>query len=193
MVGPHCLRLIDTAGLNPEPGEVEKLGIAKTIERVKEADLVLLVLDTTHPTPPLPPEVAAQLEATTSLVILNKLDLLTDSNPVAQVPVGFKSIGISALTHAGLSELEAEVSALADAFSPADSSDQIAINARHADALRRATEALESAHHHLANRGPTELLASDLRATLDAYGEIAGRIDNEEMLDRLFATFCIGK
>lgn len=193
MVGPHCLRLIDTAGLNPEPGEVERLGIAKTLERVDEADLVLLVLDATRPTPPLPPAVAAKLDPNHSLVILNKGDLLKNSSCPASVPNGFQSRVISALTHTGLEELEQHIITLADAFSPADSSDQIAINARHADALHRATTALGSAQEQLAQRGPTELLASDLRGALDAFGEIGGRIDNEAMLDRLFATFCIGK
>ena len=193
MVGPHCLRLIDTAGLNPEPGEVERLGIAKTIERLQQADLVLLVLDATHPAPPLPPEVSAQLDPATTLVVLNKVDLLANNSPRAIAADGFDTISISALTHDGMANLDKRVITLADNFSPADSSDQIAINARHADALRRATSALESAIQHLTHYGPMELLASDLRATLDAFGEIGGRIDNEAMLDRLFSTFCIGK
>lgn len=193
MVGPHCLRLIDTAGLNPEPGEVERLGIEKTIERLREADLVLLVLDATHPAPPLPAEVTNELDAATTLVVLNKGDLLAGETPQAHGPDGFDSMQISALTHDGMAELDQRVVALADNFSPADSSDQIAINARHAEALRRATEALKSAGQHVVNRGPTELLAADLRGTLDAFGEIGGRIDNEAMLDRLFETFCIGK
>ena len=193
MVGPHCLRLIDTAGLNPEPGEVERLGIEKTIERLREADLVLLVLDATHPAPALPAEVSAELNSTTTLVVLNKGDLLGQKSPETIGPDGFDSIQISALTHDGMTELDQRIIALADNFSPSDSSDQIAVNARHAEALRHATQALESAGQHLANRGPTELLAADLRGTLDAFGEIGGRIENEAMLDRLFETFCIGK
>ena len=193
MVGPHCLRLIDTAGLNPKPGEVERLGIERTIERLREADLVLLVLDATHPAPELAPEVSAELHADSTLVVLNKGDLLADKPAQANSPTGFDSLQISALTHDGMTELDQRVIALADNFSLPDSSEQIAINARHAEALRQATQALESASQHLVNRGPTELLAADLRGTLDAFGEIGGRIDNEAMLDRLFETFCIGK
>ncbi|MFM9080928.1 MAG: tRNA uridine-5-carboxymethylaminomethyl(34) synthesis GTPase MnmE, partial [Opitutaceae bacterium] len=74
-----------------------------------------------------------------------------------------------------------------------DPSDRVAINARHALSLQTAAEALKTAQAKLAASEAAELLASDLRAALDAIGEITGRIDNERMLDRLFATFCIGK
>ncbi|GAB5558875.1 MAG: tRNA uridine-5-carboxymethylaminomethyl(34) synthesis GTPase MnmE [Synoicihabitans sp.] len=193
MVGSHCLRLIDTAGLNPAPGEVEKLGIAKTLEKIEEADLALLVLDANHPAPPLPDSVLGKLGTSSAVVVLNKIDLLGGKTSLAVGPPGLAAVQTSALEGIGLEELEREIGRLADAFSPDDSADQIAINARHADALRRACDGLASAQSHLENRGPTELLASDLRSALDAYGDIAGRIDNEEMLDRLFSTFCIGK
>jgi tRNA modification GTPase len=71
--------------------------------------------------------------------------------------------------------------------------DEIAINARHARALVLARDGLRTAAAKLLENGPTELIASDLREALGAFGEIAGRVDNERMLDRLFATFCIGK
>lgn len=193
MVGPHWLRLTDTAGLNPTPGEVERQGIAKTLERVAEADLVILVLDANHPAPPLPDAVSQKLDPQRTLVVLNKEDLLADQDPVAHGPEGLQSFRLSALNRTGMDALEAGIIGLADALGPLDQADQIAINARHADALRRAIEGLESASAHLENQGPTELLASDLRGAMDAIGEIAGRIDNEAVLDRLFATFCIGK
>jgi tRNA modification GTPase len=193
IVGEHSLRLIDTAGLNPDPGSLEKLGIDKTFERVAEADLILLVLDATLPTPILPPEVLASLNPESTLVVLNKADLLHGKAPSAEVPPGLPSLSLSALTKQGISDLETKISEFADQFLPANTGDQIAINARHADALRRARECLETAGQNLANNGPTELLASDMRGVLDAYGDIGGRIDNEAMLDRLFSTFCIGK
>ncbi len=193
MVGPHCLRLIDTAGLNPKPGTVEALGIQKTYERIEEADLALLVLDANHPAPPLSAEVAHRLDPQTTLVVINKIDLLVGAAPLAVSPDDLPAIEISTLTRAGLEELEARITEIADRFQPTEVEDQIAINARHADALRRATTCLEAAAANLRNQGPTELLASDLRGVLDAFGEIGGRIDNEAMLDRLFATFCIGK
>ena len=196
-LGPHWLRLIDTAGLNPSPAPLEKLGMAKTLERAAEADLFLWVLDATRPCPALPPAVAVRLTPANTVVLLNKADLLVNGAdalgspalPRTDLPV----LAVSALSGAGLEALTAEVVRLADAFRLDHGEEVIAINARHADALRRAGECLSSANQQLVSCWPVELLASDLRGALDALGEIAGKIDNERMLDHLFKTFCIGK
>ena len=103
------------------------------------------------------------------------------------------SVNVSALTGAGIETLVSEITRLADSFHPAGQDDAIAINARHADALGRARASLQDALTNLSANGPVELLASDLRGTLAAYGDILGKVDNERMLDQLFATFCIGK
>jgi tRNA modification GTPase len=102
-------------------------------------------------------------------------------------------VQVSALTGDGFSVLTEKITRLADAFRQDQGDEIIAINARHADALRRATECLKTAREKVATAGPVELLSSDLRGALDAFGEIAGKIDNERMLDHLFKTFCIGK
>jgi tRNA modification GTPase len=190
ILGPHCLRLIDTAGLNPAPAALEKLGMDKTLERAAEADLFLWVLDTSRPTPPLPDSVSARLTPENTLVLLNKSDLsATPPLPSPALP----HLRISALTGDGIPALTDHITRLADSFRQDQGDEIIAINARHADALRRATECLKTAREKVTNSGPTELLASDLRGALDAFGEIAGKIDNERMLDHLFKTFCIGK
>jgi len=192
--GPHCIRLVDTAGLNPFPTPIERAGISKTLECAAEADLVLLVLDATRAAPVLPPEMASRLAPDRTIVVINKSDLVPDdTGPVP--PPGLPVVRVSALTGAGCPELVATIIAYVDSFRQGRSGDETAINARHAAALTRAGEQLQMA---LANVGagancPVELLASDLRAVMEAFGEIAGRVDNERVLDRLFATFCIGK
>jgi tRNA modification GTPase len=173
---------------------VEQLGIAKALERAAEADLLLLVLDANLPSPPLPEELLGLLRPAITLVVLNKADLLAPgAAPVAQGPAGLKVVPVSALTGSGVEELRAEIARRADAFRQETGEELVAINARHADALDRAKTGLADALAKLAVGGPAELLASDLRESLAALGEIAGRIDNERMLDRLFASFCIGK
>lgn len=192
VIGPHCIRLIDTAGLNPSPAPLEKLGMAKTLERAAEADLFLLVLDATRPHPGFPREIEDRLNAGNALVVLNKSDLGPRAEAAKEL-AGHESVQVSALTGAGLDVLTAAIVRRADAFAQTHGEEIIAINARHADALLRAQTCLSEAKTKLQNQGPTELLASDLRGALDAYGEIGGKIDNERMLDRLFSTFCIGK
>ena len=194
MMGPHCLRLIDTAGLNPTPAILEKLGIEKTLERAAEADLFLWVVDATLPCPQLPREIAARLTPANTLVLLNKHDLLGGRPPVSIPTLStLPCLPISALTGEGLDALTVAIVRHADAFRQDQGEDIIAINSRHADALSRAREGLESALAKLTSNGPVELLASDLRSSLGAFGEIAGKIDNERVLDHLFSTFCIGK
>ena len=189
LIGPHVIRLIDTAGLNPSPAALEKLGMDKTLERAAEADLILWVVDAALPCPVLPAVVAERLTAENTLVIKNKCDLGT----VCVAPEVFPAVEVSALTGAGLEALAEAVAARADSFGRQHGEEVIAINARHADALRRAGECLGAAREKLVADGAVELLASDLRGALDACGEICGRIDNERMLDHLFKTFCIGK
>jgi tRNA modification GTPase len=184
--------LIDTAGLNPSPTPLERRGVAHSLARAAEADLRLLVLDATRPAPALPPEVAAQLTPAAALVVVNKVDLPAAA-PGPAVPPGLTVVRVSALTGAGIDGLIAAITRHAESFRQDQGDDLVAINARHASALREATEHLRAAAEKLSGGDPTELLASDLRGALHAFGEIAGRIDNEEVLDRIFANFCIGK
>ncbi|MFT3783450.1 MAG: tRNA uridine-5-carboxymethylaminomethyl(34) synthesis GTPase MnmE [Nibricoccus sp.] len=192
IIGPHCIRLIDTAGLNPSPTPLEKLGMEKTLERAAEADLFLFVLDASKAHPQFPPEVQERLGGDNALVILNKCDLGVRPETLREL-AGRETVSVSVLTGAGLEQLTAAIVSRAERFSQNQGEEIIAINARHADALRRAEGCLIEARSKLENLGASELLASDLRGALDAYGEIGGKIDNERMLDRLFETFCIGK
>jgi tRNA modification GTPase len=124
-------------------------------------------------------------------VVLNNID--QPGGAPGPLPAGVTVVRISALTGAGLDELRGVIAQLADSFQSDTGSELIAINARHAHALGLAQESLAEAHAKLKAGKPTELVASDLRSALVAFGEIAGRIDNEKILDQLFASFCIGK
>lgn len=191
LAGPHALRLIDTAGFNLAPSPLEKRGIEKTLEQAAEADLFLWVIDATRPLPDLPPAVAARLTPANTIAVFNKTDL-----PPAvrgDLPQGFPVVKICALDGAGIEELQSVIARLADSFQVETGDELIAINARHSHALVQAKEALESAGLKLSDKADTELVASDLRCALDTFGEISGKVDNEKILDRLFATFCIGK
>lgn len=192
ILGSHCLRLIDTAGLNPNPAELEKLGIDKTYERIGEADLLLIVLESGENPETALPHLPTNNARDKSLIIFNKSDL-HDVYAGDLAANTLKSVSVSALTGRGIEQLCAALIALADTFCTEVGEDGVAINARHSSALVNAREALRRAEVHACTQGPAELLASDLRVVLSAYGEIIGRVDNERMLDQLFARFCIGK
>jgi tRNA modification GTPase len=131
-------------------------------------------------------------QASNSIIIFNKSDLGKCTSSQDDFS-GFPTLAVSALTGAGLDALTAAITRFADSFQKDTGNDLIAINARHAHALGQAREALAAALAKLTDGTAVELLASDLRGVLAAYGEISGKVDNERMLDALFATFCIGK
>ncbi|MBL4576335.1 MAG: tRNA uridine-5-carboxymethylaminomethyl(34) synthesis GTPase MnmE [Opitutaceae bacterium] len=192
MLGPHCIRFLDTAGLHSGARSIEKLGIEKTVEQSADADIFLLVLDSTHPPPSLPDEIRDRMTSQNTLLVCNKSDL----NELKEIPEEyspFTRIKTSALDGSGLPELQDAIITLVESGRTAIGEDLIAISARHAHALSEVSQCLQSAQERLESEEPLELVASDLRSSLDNLGQITGRIDNEQMLDTLFSSFCIGK
>ncbi len=209
-VGPHVLRLVDTAGLNAQAdNDLEKKGIALGEQRAAQADLVLWVIDLAASSPPRPPAAAATWDPDRTLIVGNKSDLVTPSQAVAglwsaaeSLPGGqpaeaWSGLAVSAARGAGIDALLNRIEMLADGWQRAAGAEGVAVSARHEQSLRRAESLLDQALGQLTAAGsPTpamELLASDVRGALEALGEILGKYDPERMLDRLFATFCIGK
>ena len=191
--GPHALRLVDTAGLNPRATGIEAVGVERALEQARSADILLVVADAARPVPPLPPALGECINKSNTIFVLNKADLLGGRAPAAAAPPGFTAVAVSALTGQGIGALVGEIARLAEAMQDTVGEERIAINVRHAHYLALARSCLGSALAKIAERAPSELLASDLRGALDAFGEISGRVDNERMLDQLFASFCIGK
>ena len=113
-MGPHWLRLIDTAGLNSAPSSLEKRGIDKTFEQAADADLFLWVLDSTRPLPALPPALAARMMPANTIAVFNKIDLPPAKH--GDLPRAFPVVNISALQGDGLESLQAAVTKLAESF-----------------------------------------------------------------------------
>jgi tRNA modification GTPase len=193
LIGPYGLRIIDTAGLNSSPTPLEKLGMAKTLDCVAEADLLLLVMDASQPVVEIPPVLAEIKTPESRVIVLNKSDLIIDSTVAPSKTNCIPLVRVSALTGFGIQSLAEAIVSQVDIFQESFDKDFIAINSRHANALENAKAWLADAQKKLADDMPSELIASDLRGVLAAYGEISGKIDNENVLDRIFASFCIGK
>ncbi len=191
-LGPYGIRILDTAGIRASESKLELMSIAKTMEQVAQADLFLLILDATLPHPALPPELAEHLGPANTLVVRNKIDLIDEAAPLPSWN-DLPEVRVSALTGAGIEQLERHLKEAIDAFNPLSGEDFVAVSARHAEALDEAAGALETALSQFAASEPAELIASHLRESLHALGKITGQVDNEAMLDKLFATFCIGK
>lgn len=192
LIGPHLMRLIDTAGLNPTPGRVEKLGIDKTLELCLDSDVIIYVIDASNSSDAGASAAADEiLDRSPVIVVANKCDLPAgrEVEPVKDGVV----VRASARTGEGLGELKREIERCADRLAGAVGEEAVVINARHAQALQHVRDGLAAARGKIVACGPVELIASDLRGAMAGFEEIAGKVDNERMLDRLFAAFCIGK
>lgn len=192
IIGAHCLRFIDTAGLNEAPAPLEKLGIDRTLERARDADLLLFVLDTSSTHHVVPKSLTELITPRNTLIVWNKVDLAQEP-PVLSQLAPFRQVRVSAKTGAGIEELERALTEVIEHSNTDFEGEVVAINARHATDLDEAHQCLEGALGKLRTGQADELMASDLRGALDALGRIGGRVDHEQILDALFAKFCIGK
>lgn len=176
-------RIIDTAGLRHSEDSIEKQGIQRTKNAICEADIVLELIDATlgHPS-----EVATQGKP--HLVVANKCDITSSLLP----PLA-DALAISCHSGAGIPMLLEKLAHLAGHHQPEGHASVAAINARHQSCLDRARENLLIGVQGLKQNSEPPLIAIDLRSALDAIGEITGRIDAEEILGKIFSSFCIGK
>ncbi len=188
--------LTDTAGLRSENSadSVERIGMARTGEAVRQADLCLVVLDTSTP---LSAEDHAVLDAVRELrhlIILNKSDLPC-SPELMDFPQWQKSgaVRVSARQRTGLEDLRSAVVALLESESKVTPGGTLITNPRHHAALLRAAEALQLARESLRVGHPLDVVAVDVQEALDHVGSITGVVTTEDILDRIFAEFCIGK
>ena len=190
------LILQDTAGLREAEGTIESEGILRTQRAIERADVVLLIVDESDPHWP-EAETMRLLENRHLILTWNKTDLRLPGDTLPRDPsarrrasrMTNKEAEVSALTGAGIEELLHGILMLVIGEDIGNEEIVIA-EARHHDALMRVIESLSRAQEQLS--APT-LLASDLRDAVNALGEITGETVGEEILDRIFSKFCIGK
>ncbi|MEM1059532.1 MAG: tRNA uridine-5-carboxymethylaminomethyl(34) synthesis GTPase MnmE [Verrucomicrobiota bacterium] len=186
-LGGVLLRLIDTAGRRATNEAVEAEGVSRAEAALQRAQLVLHVVDG-HEAPAIDGIDPERLSPGQQyLRVANKADLGLHEGQPGDV------VALSALTGAGLDTLERRVAELLLECPAVDPESWLTVNARQESALRRAETAAARAREQLHAAAPPELISVDLRAALDAVGEVVGASTNEDILDQLFATFCIGK
>ncbi|ACL56037.1 tRNA modification GTPase TrmE [Methylobacterium nodulans ORS 2060] len=172
-LGGLPVMLVDTAGLRESVDAIEVEGMARSRRRIADADLVLWLV---------PPEGSGETPPAGALVVRTKADLSS--------PSPGDGLAISALTGQGLDALLDRIEVSAQAA--LGQGDAVVTRERQRLALESCAEHLDRAIAGAASL-PAELVAEDLRLAVRALGEVAGRVGVEEMLDRLFASFCIGK
>jgi tRNA modification GTPase len=215
-LGGLALHLVDTAGLTPTEDPIERAGVERSRAAAASADLLLFVLDASLPLDDLDHQAAAELRALEEtqaaaepafretisgphlhqpiVLVLNKADLpatLEEAVALALWPEA-PLVRTSTLTGVGLATLEETIAALV-LGGQVQPQDALVSSARHRDSLRRGAEQLDAARETLTSGLPLDFVAIDLRAALEALGEITGETATSDLLDRIFAEFCIGK
>jgi tRNA modification GTPase len=184
------LHIVDTAGLRESRDAIESEGIRRAREQMERADRVLLVLDDAAGSR-LPAEVEKFLPPNLPRsVIRNKIDLSHRAAGITNIS-GSVEIALSAKTGAGLDVLRQHLKECMG-FQPAGEGTFIA-RRRHLDAIRRAQEHLTRGRAQLKESRAGELLAEELRLAQQALSEITGEFTSDDLLGRIFSSFCIGK
>ncbi|RMG61718.1 MAG: tRNA uridine-5-carboxymethylaminomethyl(34) synthesis GTPase MnmE, partial [Calditrichaeota bacterium] len=138
--------------------------------------------------------VAAHRQEVQFVLVANKIDLGRNGELLGRLEAtGLPVVTISALRALGLEELKRTIKELVVGDAGLESEEIVVTSARHRDALRRALDALEGGLRAIAQGAPEEIVAVDLRYALDALGEITGETTSEDVLNHIFANFCIGK
>jgi tRNA modification GTPase len=194
ILGGVMVRLSDTAGLGPARDPVEELGVRRARERLAQADLVLYLLDGSRPLAPEARLDLGQWGDKPGLALINKIDLpqelqLADLAAATSLPV----VRISALTGEGVAALKQSIVDLALQGGLAGSGEMIT-QARHYRHLDRCLTCLDRARGLLkATDAPWELVALELQEAVRELGEITGQEVGDEVLERIFGEFCLGK
>ncbi|MGQ9898219.1 MAG: tRNA uridine-5-carboxymethylaminomethyl(34) synthesis GTPase MnmE [Acidobacteriota bacterium] len=196
-IGELPVRLIDTAGIRDTSDIVERMGVERSYRALADADIVLFVVDAAAGPHPDETQVIEHLRQRQAICVVNKLDLMPSVASFAlflrEHDLTCPVIGVSAHTRAGLSELKATIQQVAAGESFDTSQHWLVTDARHATALTTASEALSCACALLAEGHSEEVPLVELHRALHTLGEITGETGIEDVFDRIFATFCIGK
>ena len=189
-LGRHLLRLLDTAGIRDTSDTVEHLGVERSFQAAQSCQLAFFVVDGSKPlTPEDEAAMDAALQAPEAIAILNKQDLPCVIDP-SELPFSYV-IPVSCAKQAGLDLLEQTLDMVFDDEVPCDGS--ILTNARQADAIAKSRASIEAARSSLRLGMTPDAVLVDVEAAMEALGEATGRVVREDITNRIFERFCVGK
>ena len=187
------LKIVDTAGIRETEDVVEKIGVEKSRESFSTADLVIMVLDASRKLSE--EDILESAKSKKTIVLLNKMDLepQIELEKIEEFVNSEDIIKISALKHQGIEELQDKIEAMVYHGSVKNSSNLMITNSRHKDALFKAYESINDAISAIEQRMPYDFIEVDFKNIWDYLGYINGDTVREDLLDTIFANFCIGK
>lgn len=184
------LRIVDTAGIRHSHDVVEKEGVRRSLAAIGSADIVLVMLDGSQPLTLEDQRVLDEVKGKIALVVINKADL---PRKLAALDQPMVQVSLSCQTGKGLDDLREAIANIVRQGTINAREHAWAVNQRHQTALAQTKESLLKAHEAAMTGLSPEFIAMDLRGALDSLGLIIGATYTEDILDRIFSDFCIGK
>lgn len=189
------LKLIDTAGIRQAKDEVEKIGIIKAKEMAKEADLVISIFDSTKELTKEDFEILELIKNKKSIILLNKIDLepvLTEENEALK-EASEHIIKMSALNNIGIDELYDKITKLFELNEINLDNEIVITNVRHKNLISKAIENVKKTKRTIAEEMPLDIVAILIKDILEELGNITGEVVTEDIINEIFAKFCLGK
>ncbi|HTL88247.1 MAG TPA: tRNA uridine-5-carboxymethylaminomethyl(34) synthesis GTPase MnmE, partial [Leptolyngbya sp.] len=190
VVGGIPIQVLDTAGIRDTEDQVEKIGVERSRLAAQSADLVLFTIDAQAGFTDLDREIYDRVNDRPLILIINKIDLAEVSH---HLPEALQIVKTAAAKNQGIEALETAILNTVQTGKIQAANIDLAVNQRQAAALTRAKIALQQVQTTIANQLPLDFWTIDLRAAIQALGEILGEDVTESVLDRIFSRFCIGK
>ena len=189
------LKLIDTAGIRKAKDEVEKIGIEKSREMVKEADLIIAIFDSSEELTKEDLEILELIKNKRVIILLNKSDLPSKINENDQrlKKISKAIINISTLNKTGIEELYDEITKLFDLNKINLDQEIVITNLRHKNLISKANENVKKAKQALNEKMPLDVIAIFIKDILEDLGCITGDMVTEDIIDEIFSKFCLGK
>ena len=189
------LKLVDTAGIRKAKDEVEKIGIEKTKEMTKEAELVIAIFDSSEELTKEDMEILDLIKDKKTIIVLNKSDLpsKTNENDVRLKKASESIINISALNKKGIEGLYDEISKLFNLNEINLDHEIVITNLRHKNLINKANENVKKAKEALKQKMPLDIIAIFIKDILEDLGTITGEIATDDIIDEIFSKFCLGK
>ena len=190
------LKLIDTAGIrNNANDEVEKIGIAKSKEIAKNADLIIAIFDASEDFSEEDKEILDIIKGKKAIVILNKNDLepKIDENNEFLKDFSENIVKISALNKIGLEDLYEKIEKMFNFNNINFDNDVIITNIRQKNLISKAMEDVKKAQETIENGMPVDIIAIFIREILEALSQITGEVVTDDIIDEIFSKFCLGK
>ena len=189
------LKLVDTAGIRDAKDEVEKIGIAKSKEIAKDADLIIAIFDASKDLGKEDLEILELIKNKKAIILLNKTDLKEKINENDQKikETGATVIKISALKKEGIENLYDEITKMFDLNQINLDQETVITNVRHKNLIDQAIESTKKAKDTMEQKMPIDIIAIFIKDILEDLGKITGEIVTDDIIDEIFSKFCLGK